>query len=135
MRDQHSFATFVGRLREPTDQTSALLASNEQTSAMGAKCRKTRLAQGLPADGPDDTECRSTCQKNLAYTDRDIDHLRVRLAALDRAATDPLAPRPLRERAAGQAGTIRATIERHERTRPTAHRSLAEAADTGEALQ
>jgi hypothetical protein len=99
-----------------------------------AECRKARLAQDLPAAGPDDVECRSTCQ-NLAYTDRDIDHLQVRLAALDRAAADPLAPRPLRERAAGQAGTIRATIERHERTRPAAHRGPAQAADAGEALQ
>jgi hypothetical protein len=39
-----------------------------------AECRKTRLAKACPADGPERSECRSTCQ-NLAYTDRDVDQL------------------------------------------------------------
>jgi len=83
-----------------------------------AECRKARLAQGRAADGPDDSQCRSTCL-NLAYTDRDIDQLRARLAVLDAAAADSLAPRPLRDRAAGQADGVRAVIDRHDTTRPT----------------
>jgi hypothetical protein len=84
-----------------------------------AECRKTRLTLGLEADGPDESDCRSTCQ-NLAYTDRDVNHLRASLAGLDAAAADPLAPRPLRDRAAAQATRIRAVIDRHDASRPPA---------------
>jgi hypothetical protein len=81
-----------------------------------AACRKFKLDLGLPADdAPDESECRSTCQ-NLAYTDRDIDQLRSRLRDLEAGSEDPLAPRPLRDRAAAQADRVRATIARHEQS-------------------
>lgn len=86
-------------------------------TAETAACRKAKIEMGLPAgDGPEEAECRSTCQ-NLAYTDRDIDQLRARLAALAQGAHDPLAPRPRRDRATALADQVRAIIERHELTR------------------
>ncbi|GAA4638985.1 hypothetical protein GCM10023196_098830 [Actinoallomurus vinaceus] len=73
---------------------------------------------GLPAaDAPDESECRSSCQ-NLAYTDRDINQMTTHVTALERAATDPLTPRPLRDRAAAQATQRRTIIARHEASRP-----------------
>ena len=82
-----------------------------------AACRKAKLAMGLPdSDAPDDSECRTNCV-NLAYTDRDIQHLRERLPTLTTHADDPLAPRPLRDRAAAQAAALRTTIEKHEQSR------------------
>ncbi len=71
-------------------------------------------------DAPDEAECRSTC-RNLAYTDRDVGRLRGRLAALDAGAADPLAPRPLRDRAAAQAAGVRSIVDRHESSRPAGH--------------
>jgi integrase len=83
-----------------------------------AACTQARQQQGLPAgDGPDDSACRTTCV-NLAYTDRDIFQQQQRLAALQHAAADPLAPLPRRDRAAAQAIQIQAIINRHEQTRP-----------------
>ncbi|MFB7668889.1 hypothetical protein ACFC1R_34055 [Kitasatospora sp. NPDC056138] len=78
-----------------------------------AACRNSRIAQGLPAgEAPVEAECQSTCQ-NLAYTDRDIARLRERLAILQAAAADPLAPIPLRDRAAAQAARVHAVLDRH----------------------
>jgi hypothetical protein len=83
-----------------------------------AACRQAKLDQHLPpGDGPDETECRTTCP-NLAYTDRDIDHQRQRLDQLRIAAADPLAPHPRRDRAAAQAAQTQAIIDRHDQTRP-----------------
>ncbi len=79
-----------------------------------AACRQARLEAGLPArDGPEESECHSGC-RNLAYTDRDIDRQRARLAAWQAQAADPLAPRPLRDRAAALAERAQAIIDRHE---------------------
>ena len=79
-----------------------------------AVCRKAKLGLGLPADDtPDESQCRANCQ-NLAYTDRDIDQIRQRLPLLDDAATDPLAPRPLRDRATAQAVQARQIVQRHD---------------------
>ncbi|PBC51856.1 integrase [Rhodococcus sp. ACS1] len=79
-----------------------------------AACRKAKLAMGLPDnDAPDESECRSTCV-NLVYTDRDIQQLRQRLHILTLHADDPLAPQPLRDRAAAQVATLSTTVERHE---------------------
>jgi hypothetical protein len=81
--------------------------------AQTAACRRAKFEQGLPVnDAPDEANCQSTCQ-NLAYTDRDIANLRGRLAALTAREADPLAPRPLRDRAATQAARIRAILNRH----------------------
>lgn len=82
-----------------------------------AACRKVALAMGLPdIDEPDDVECRSNCV-NLAYTDRDIQQLADRLTTLEAHAGDALAPRPLRDRAAGQAAAVRTVTDQHERSR------------------
>jgi hypothetical protein len=88
-----------------------------------AACRAANLELGLPAsDNPDTPACRSTCQ-NLAYTDRDIDQLRLDLGRLVIEAGDPTAPQPLRERAAARADRIRSVIQRHDATRPGADRA------------
>ena len=82
-----------------------------------AACRRARIEAGLPhPDGPEPSECRSTCT-NLAYTDRDIAQLRDRHQAMTAGATDPLAPRPLRERAEAIADRLPAVIDRPEQTR------------------
>jgi hypothetical protein len=82
-----------------------------------AACRNAKLERGLPTrDGPDEAECRTTCQ-NLAYTDRDIATMQDELAAAERASADPLAPAPIRDRATARAAQRRTVIERHERTR------------------
>jgi hypothetical protein len=83
-----------------------------------AACRKAKLEQGLPADNaPDASECQTTCT-NLAYSDRDIQQIADDLALLDKTTADPLAPRPIRDRAAARAAQRRAIIERHEASRP-----------------
>jgi hypothetical protein len=81
-----------------------------------AECRKVLLAQGRPADGPDESECRSGCQ-NLAYTDRDITMLQQRLTILRNGTADPLSPMPLRSRLQAQADQIQQLIERHDTSR------------------
>jgi hypothetical protein len=74
-------------------------------------------AGDLPAaDAPEPSECRSSC-RNLAYTDRDVSAAHHRLARLRQAAASPLTPRPLRDRAAGQAARLQAVIDRHQATR------------------
>jgi hypothetical protein len=79
-----------------------------------AACRAARLAQGLPEPaGPDESECRSTCT-NLAFTDRDIASRKQELQELVSASDNPLAPRPLRDRAADRAERVAALIHRHE---------------------
>jgi hypothetical protein len=84
-----------------------------------AACRQTRLEAGLPAtDSPDEAECRSGC-RNLAYTDRDIARQRTQAAAWQAQAADPMAPQPLRDRAAALAGRTRAIIDRHEDSQNT----------------
>jgi len=138
-------APFAGRTVTSVRSAERLLASLDPNIHHGegmtcvfraeqAECRKVRLAQGLAADGPDDSECRSTCQ-NLAYTDRDVGQLQTRLAALQSAAADPLAPGPLRNRAAEQAAGVRAVIDRHERTRPTQPQNIAEPVTETEAVR
>lgn len=122
-------AGFAGRVVTSVRNAERLLARTDPNVHHGqgmtcvwtketAACRKAKLAMGLPdVDAPDDTECRSTCV-NLAYTDRDIQQLTDRLPALEAHASDPLAPSPLRDRAAAQAAAVRAVIDQHEQTRP-----------------
>ncbi|WP_327295477.1 integrase [Streptomyces sp. NBC_01197] len=82
-----------------------------------AACRTARLTQGLPEPaGPDESECRSTCT-NLAFTDRDIAHRKQDLRGWEAAASDPLAPQPLRDRASAQAERITSLVHRHEQNR------------------
>ncbi|WP_235530009.1 integrase [Nocardioides sp. Root151] len=79
-----------------------------------AVCRTSRQDQGLPIeDGPLEAECQTGCV-NLAYTDRDIARLGERLAVLNAAADDSMAPAPLRDRAGAQAEQIRAVLNRHQ---------------------
>ncbi|MCX5583438.1 hypothetical protein [Streptomyces erythrochromogenes] len=81
-----------------------------------AACRQARLEADLPPeDGPDESECRSTCT-NLAYTDRSVDEQRLRLNRWEITAADRLTPRPLRDRAAALAAGSRALIDAHEHT-------------------
>lgn len=121
-------ARFAGRNVTGVRNAERLLASTDADIHHGeamtcvwqaetAACRNARIAEGLPAgDAPEQAECRTTCQ-NLAYTDRDIRQLRERLGVLAAAATDPLAPRPLQDRAADQASLVRDIITRHDSTR------------------
>jgi hypothetical protein len=122
-------AGFAGRVVTSVRNAERLLAQADENIHHGdgmtcvwtketAACRKAKIAAGMPdADAPDDSECRVSCV-NLAYTDRDIRQLAARLAALEDHAGDPLAPRPLRDRAAAQAAVISAVIARHDQDRP-----------------
>ena len=84
-----------------------------------AACRRAKLEQGLPVDdAPDESECHTTCT-NLAYTDRGIRQMADEVTELEHTAADPLAPRPLRDRAAARAARRRAIIERHHASRPS----------------
>lgn len=80
-----------------------------------AACRHAKLEAGLPADDqPDEADCRSACP-NLAYTDRNIEEQRARAHHWEAAAADPLAPRPIRDRAAALAARAHAIVQQHER--------------------
>ncbi|TVT36819.1 hypothetical protein FNH05_25285 [Amycolatopsis rhizosphaerae] len=80
-----------------------------------AACRLAKLEVGLPADDyPDESDCRSACP-NLAYTDRNIEQQRARAHHWEAAAADPLAPGPIRDRAAALAARARAIVQQHER--------------------
>jgi len=122
-------AGFAGRVVTSVRNAERLLAQANRNIHHGqgmtcvwtketAACRKAELAIGLPgADAPDDAECRQACV-NLAYTDRDIQQLTGRLAALEAHARDPLTPQPLRDRAAAQAVIVRRIIGQHSQARP-----------------
>jgi hypothetical protein len=117
--------SFPGRLVVSPRSAARLLSSADPQVHHGAgmtcvwraetaACRTALLAQGLPDPaGPDESECRSTCA-NLAFTDRDITRRRQELHDLEVARCDPLAPQPLRDRAAAQADRVAALIHRHE---------------------
>ncbi|WP_461037440.1 hypothetical protein [Streptomyces mayteni] len=122
-------AHFAGRVVNKVRNVERLLASADPAIHHGqamtcvyradtAACRRIRLDAGLPAEGPEESECRPTCQ-NLAYTDRDIDALHDRLARHEATARDPLAPRPRRERAQAQIQHTRGIIDQHQASRPT----------------
>jgi integrase len=126
-RLQHA-VPFAGRVVDKARNAERLLTSSDPSihhgrgmtcvyTAETALCRTARLAAGLPAEGPDESSCQSACT-NLAYTDRDIDVLRDRHAHLVNAASDPLSPRPLRDRVRTQADRLNALIARHEGPRP-----------------
>ncbi len=86
--------------------------------AEAAACRAARIEDGLPLnDTPQETECRPGCA-NLAYTDRDIAQIRIQATAMQQRASDPLAPHPVRDRAAARAARLQEIIDRHEATRP-----------------
>jgi integrase len=122
---------FEGRVVSQARNIERLLARTDSSihhgeamtcvyTAETAACRKAMADQGLPAgNAPDESQCRASCQ-NLAWTDRDISHLGDRLTILEARAADPLAPRPLRDRALAQAARARDIIARHQATRPLA---------------
>jgi len=120
---------FEGRIVSQARNIERLLAQTDSNIHHGeamtcvyrtetAACRKAKLEQGLLAnDAPDESGCRTTCQ-NLAYTDRDIRQIDEEATAMEKAAADPLAPHPIRDRAAARAAQRRAIIERHKASRP-----------------
>jgi len=122
-------ATFAGRTVTGVRNAARLLETADPNIHHGeamtcvwraetAACRTAKIADGLPAsDVPDESECRSSCT-NLAYTDRDIQAQRERVGRLAAAAADPLAPAPLRDRAAAQGARAQAVIDCHEKSRP-----------------
>jgi hypothetical protein len=61
----------------------------DQTKAL---CQ-IRSAEGDPRVTPDQDDCRRDCH-NIAYTDRDIDHLRVQAAGIGEILDNSLAPSP-----------------------------------------
>lgn len=121
-------ADFPGRMVISPRSAARLLASTDPQVHHGegmtcvwrpetAACRAARLAQGLPEPaGPDESECRSSCT-NLAFTDRDIAQRKQTLRDWEASASNPLAPQPLRDRAAAQAERITSLIHRHEQNR------------------
>jgi integrase len=62
---------------------------------------------------PDLDDCRTTCQ-NIAYTDRDIHHLRERAAGLHDLLGDFLAPSPRYQRTRAERDRLRELIRDHE---------------------
>ena len=122
-------ARFAGRAVTHAGNIQRLLASADPAihhaegmtcvwRAETAACRRARIEAGLPhPHSPEPSECSTTCT-NLAYTDRDIAQLRNRHQAITTATTDPLAPRPLQQRAETIADRLQTVINRHEQTRP-----------------
>jgi integrase len=126
-------APFAGRVVAAVRGAERLLASTDPDVHHGegmtcvhraetAECRKVLMAQGRPVDGPDESECRSSCQ-NLAYTDRDIVMLQQRLTVLRNGTADPLSPMPLRSRLQAQADQLQEIIERHDNSRSAQSRA------------
>ncbi|WP_198145494.1 integrase [Frankia sp. EAN1pec] len=116
-------ARFSGRVVNQTRNAQRLLASLDPDIHHGdgitcvyraetAECRRILASQGLAADSPRESECRSSCT-NLAFTDRAVDQLHARLTHLDATADHSLTPQPLRDRAQAQANATRAVIDRH----------------------
>ena len=64
-----------------------------------ALCQVPR-AQGDPRVTPDQDDCRPNC-RNIAYTDRDMDQLRVEVAGIHAIVDDSLAPAARRPSAHG----------------------------------
>ncbi|MFH8681245.1 hypothetical protein [Streptomyces lydicus] len=123
-RVRKSAAVFTGRVVIQADNARRLLSSKHPDVHHGlgmtcvwryetAGCREEREAAGLDVRGPDEPLCRITCT-NLAYTDRDIENKKRELARHEAAASDPLSPRPLRDREAAKAAQARAVITAHE---------------------
>jgi hypothetical protein len=67
-----------------------------------------------------DTTKVNTGAAETTDTDREIATLRERVTRMAAAAADPLAPSPLRDRAAAQASRAQDVIDRHESSRPAA---------------
>lgn len=65
-----------------------------------------------PRRTPDLDNCHTACQ-NIARTDRDIQQVRLQLAALQADADDPLAPEPRRIRAKTLVSRTQAVLEAH----------------------
>jgi hypothetical protein len=117
-------APFPGRVVVTARSAQRLLDSTDPAVHHGAgmtcvwraetaACRSIKLNLGLPAaTAPDESLCRSTCT-NLAYTDRDIAHKRQEFQAQQTTRDSPVAPQPLRDRAAAQALATQAIIDRH----------------------
>ncbi|WP_406320159.1 hypothetical protein [Streptomyces sp. NBC_01637] len=117
-------ASFEGRVVTSAGSAERLLEQTDPAIYHGqgmtcvwraatAACRKAKLALGLPDDDtPDESECRSSCA-NLAYTDRDIEHVQRRRERHQADAADPLVPKPRRDRAAAQAAQLSRIIDRH----------------------
>jgi hypothetical protein len=80
--------------------------------------------QSQVAVGPDvsrplvcDTAKVNTGSAETTYTDRDIDAVRQEVTAMRGRAADPLAPHPIRDRAAAREARLQEIIDRHEATR------------------
>ncbi len=121
-------ARFHGRVVNQAHNARRLLASTDPDVHHGdgitcvyhaetAECRRVLARQGITADGPQESHCRSTCS-NLAYTDRSIDELRSRLDLLDATIGDTLTPQPLRDRAHAQAQSARTISDQHVSSSP-----------------
>ncbi|HEV2639029.1 MAG TPA: hypothetical protein VGX23_28045 [Actinocrinis sp.] len=134
-RLQH-LAPFAGRVVDKARNVERLLKNTDPDIHHGqgmtcvfqvetALCRAERLAAGLPANGPDQSQCRTSCT-NLAYTDRDAEQMREQRDRLAEAAGDPLSPAPLRDRARAQADQLTAQINRHQTGRPGLHETKSE---------
>jgi hypothetical protein len=75
-----------------------------------------RRAQGDPRVTPDQDDCRPNC-RNIAYTDRDIDELRVEVAGIRDIVDDSLAPSPRNQRASAESERLQRIIDNHDRHR------------------
>jgi hypothetical protein len=78
---------------------------------------QVRRAQGEPRITPDQDDCRPNC-RNIAYTDRDIDQIRVEVAGIRDIVDDSLAPSPRHQRACAESERLQRIIDDHDRRWP-----------------
>ena len=95
------------------DNPDAFLTCNHDPAK--ALCRPGRADRRLP---PATERCDPACA-NIARTDTHISRLREEITQLEAEITSPLTPTPLRERLKQRITFLRATAERHYRTRLT----------------
>jgi hypothetical protein len=75
---------------------------------------QVRRAQGDPRVTPDQDDCRPNC-RNIAYTDCDMDQLRVEVAGIRAIVDDSLAPSPRHQRACAESERLQRIIDNHDR--------------------
>jgi hypothetical protein len=71
---------------------------------------------------PDQDDCRPECH-NIAYTDRDIDQLRVHIAGIRELLDESLAPSPRHQRARAELERLQRIIDNHDPKSGSANRT------------
>jgi hypothetical protein len=119
---------FAGRVLKDTQQARDMLANpllqifsrsrhDLRLQQNKALCQ-IRSAQGDPRVTPDQDDCRPDCH-NIAYTDRDINQLRVEAAGIREILDNSLAPSPRHHRAPAELERLQQIINNHDRSTET----------------